>query len=337
MPDLSLLGADSLGVWTRSSALSLLRAGEIDVLVRTGVWQVLWRGVYMDGGFDPTPEQRAIAAVLAAGGAGQPFPVGAPDPETGRRRVRLRAAAWGRTAARVWGFPLIDDDDPATGAAEHVLDHVAVDRPLARQSFADRILTPHEVPLGRRDLVRRPSGLWISSPLRTLTACSGLLTHEALVCAIDFALHHELVSLVDLETAAAGRLGRPGAPALRAAVAVADGRAESPAETLTRLLLLPVLPDLEPQVELYDEGMRLIARFDLGDRRVRLGVEADGKRNHAGGQMVAKDRRRDRSTGRFGWTTERVTWFELRRQQAALVRRVVEVHAGLAAAQPPAA
>lgn len=24
------------------------------------------------------------------------------------------------------GFPLIDDDDPATGAQEHLLDHVAV-------------------------------------------------------------------------------------------------------------------------------------------------------------------------------------------------------------------
>ncbi len=29
-------------------------------------------------------------------------------------------------AARVHGFPLIDDDDPATGAQEHLLDHVAV-------------------------------------------------------------------------------------------------------------------------------------------------------------------------------------------------------------------
>lgn len=330
MPDLSGLGAASLGVWTRSEALVLLTPGEVDALVRTGAWQVLWRGVYMDGGFAATAEQRAIAAVLAAGGAGQPFPVGPRDPRTGRRRRRLRAAAWGRTAARVWRFPLIDDDDPATGAHEHPLDHVAVDRALARQSYGGRTLIPHELAMGRSDLVRLPSGLWLSSPLRTLTACARLLTHEALVCAMDFALHHELVTADRLEAAAGARLGRPGGPALRRAVGLADGRAEAPSETLARLLLLPVLPGLEPQVELFDAAARLVARFDLGDRRVRLGLEADGKRGHAGTQMVAKDRRRDRSSERLGWTTERVTWFELRRQQAAVVRRVVQVHADLA-------
>lgn len=59
-------------------------------------------------------------------------------------------------------------------------------------------------------------------------------------------------------------------------------------------------------------------------------MEADGKRAH-GGLMVAKDRRRDRRTGSFGWTTERATWFELRRQQEAFVRRVVEQYEQLAA------
>ena len=336
MVDLSSLGADSLGVWTRNQALLLLKAGQIDVLVRTGSWQVLWRGVYMDGGFEPTAEQRAIAAVLAAGGADQPIPTGRVDPSTGRRRVRLRAAAWGRTAARVWRFPLIDDDDPATRAAEHLLDDVAVDRPLPRQHWQGRTLIPVQVPIGRPGTVRLASGLWLSSPLRTLRTCAGLLTHEALVCAVDFALHHERVTPADLEQAAGKLFGRPGGPALRHAIELADARAESPAETLARLLLLPVLPDLEPQVELFDEAARLVARFDLGDRKVRLGVEADGKRNHAGPQMVAKDRKRDRSSDGLGWTTERLTWFELRRQQAEVVRRVVDVHARLTGQRPAA-
>lgn len=331
MTDLSALGARSLGVWTRGDALDLLSPGQVDVFVRTRTWQVLWRGVYIDGGFAPSAEQRALAAVLATGGARQPLHVGPPDAATGKRRRVLRAVAAGRTAARVWQLPLIDDDDPTTGTTEHLLDDVAVGRSLPRQSYGGRILHPRKVPLRRTDLVRLPSGLWLTTPLRTLVDCASLLTREALVSAIDNALHRRLVDGGDLEQAAAGRSGLAGTAALRTAVALADGRAESPAETLARLLLLPVLPGLDPQVELFDRAARLVARFDLGDRDVRLGVESDGKRNHAGPQMVAKDRRRDRRTEALGWTTERVTWFELRRQQHDVVRRIVQRHAQLQA------
>lgn len=111
MTDLSSLGDGTSGVWTRAQARRLLTATQVDELVRTGVWQVLWRGVYADGGFVASAEQRAIAAVLATGGADQPLPAW-----DGSGRTVLRAVASGRTAARVWRCPLIDDDDPATDA-----------------------------------------------------------------------------------------------------------------------------------------------------------------------------------------------------------------------------
>jgi hypothetical protein len=75
-------------------------------------------------------------------------------------------------------------------------------------------------------------------------------------------------------------------------VSAADGRAESPAETLVRLLLLPDLPGLVPQVRVLD-GRRVLARFDLADEELMLAVEADGRRGHAGEVMAAKDRARD--------------------------------------------
>lgn len=331
MADLSRLGAGSLGVWTRAQALPLLSPGQVDALVSNGTWQVLWRGVYADAGVVVSPQQRALAAVLATGGAGRL--VGPAEP-LGERPQALRAVASGRTAARVWRVPLIDDDDPATGAREHLVDDVAVDRSLPRQSFAGRLLRPRTVGLASQDVVRLPSGLCLTTPLRTLADCAQLLTHEALVCAIDDALHRERVTPPELERLVAARRGRMGGPALRSAVAVADGRAEAPSETLLRLLLLPVLPGLEPQVRLHDERGVQRARFDLGDRTVRLAVEADGKAAHAGTQMVAKDRRRDRWSEHRGWTTERVTWFELRRQQRDVVRRMVQRHAELAAAGP---
>ena len=316
------LGTDSAGIWTRSQALEVLSRGRIQAALRRGDWVELWPCVFADAGFVHTPEQRAFAAVLACGGADQPVPV----PGSGTRR-RLRAYAFGRTAARVHDLPLIDDDDPATGGREHRHDDVGLwspGRDLRRPQPDGLIaeLTRHQPTLSQGDLMLLPSGLWTTSPLRTLIDCARLLSFEALVCAIDDALHRSLVTREDLDRAVRARTWSVGAVALRQAVRLSDGRAESPAETLARLLLLPVLPDLEPQVRVHDAAGRILARLDLGDRRRRFAVEVDGRRGHAGEAMVAKDRARDRTTEAQGWHTERCTWFELRCRQAELVRRM---------------
>lgn len=311
--DLSSLGTDTCGVWTRADALELASAARIRAFLAEGTWQRLLPGIYTDGGHTPTAEQRAYAAVLASGGDHQP----ADGPP-------VRVAAAGRSAARYWRFPLIDDDDPATRACECGIDDVHVRGGGRTRRTAHGELRRHDLVFRSGDLRRLPSGLVVTSPVRTLVHCATLLTHEALVCALDDALHREVVSAAELEDAVRLCKGEPGAPAFRRAVALADGRSESPAETLARLLLLPVLPGLEPQVKLLSEWGRPLARFDLGDRRARFAVEADGKRGHAG--MAAKDRRRDRTSRSYGWRTERVTWWELRCQQSTVVREMLEAY-----------
>lgn len=321
--DLSSLGTTTCGVWTRADARRLTSAGTVRSLLRDGSWQVLLPGTYTDGGNAATPVQRAYAAVLASGGGHQR----ADGPP-------VRVAAAGRTAARVWQLPLIDDDDPATGARELGTDDVHVRGGGRTRRTATGELRRHDLVLRKGDLLRLPSGLVVLSPLRTLVHCARLLTHEALVCALDDGLHRGLVAAQQLDAAAVAQAGEPGAPALRRAIAAADGRAESPAESLARILLTPVLPGLEPQVRLLDRG-RVLARFDLGDRSARFAVEVDGRRWHAGSDMAAKDRRRDRLSRSYGWQTERVTWFELRRRQHVVVRdmlRAYESHARRAAA-----
>jgi hypothetical protein len=322
--DLSSLGAQTAGIWTRAEALALLPAGQVRALLRDGDWQTVIPGIYTDGGITPDAEQRAIAAVRASGGSsGQPVHK--------RDRASWRAIAVGRTAARVWGFPLIDDDDPATDRHEARIDdvgtrtgrrHLVVPAGEGQPGWELRRTRPTLAPV---DVSRRASGLVVTSPLRTLFDCASLLSHEALVCALDDALHRNVVTLDGLLAYAEEHRGSAGVPAFRAAVARADGRAESPHETLVRLLLLPVLPALEPQLELYERG-QLIARFDLADELARFAVEADGRLGHAGA-MVAKDRRRDRRTTRLGWHTERVTWFEVRREASATRTRIVAEHA----------
>ena len=75
-------------------------------------------------------------------------------------------------------------------------------------------------------------------------------------------------------------------------------------------------------MQLHDGRGPILVRFDLGDPAVRLAVDMDGKCGHAGEQMVVKDCKRDRASARHRWWTERGTWWQVRRDQAALVARV---------------
>jgi hypothetical protein len=323
--DLSSLGAASAGVWTRPQALELLGRGQVDRFLDDRVWQTCFTGVIHDGGSELSAVQWGFAAVLASGGADQPVPFG---PSGG---TRLRAVACGRTAARIWGFPLIDDDDPATGGNEKYVHDVhtwralrALRVPARRDEPRGLELRRHRLHLLPAEVVRLESGLWLTSRLRTAVDCVRLLSHEAAVCLLDHALHHGSIALPQLMAAHEARAGWPEVQALGAAIAAADGRSESPGETLARLLLKPVLPGLVPQVELLGPYGATLARFDLGDEEIRLVVDMDGKRAHAGELMVAKDRRRDRMTGGYGWWTERGTWYDVRRRQADFIARIVE-------------
>lgn len=293
------LGEVTAGVWSHAQARAAgLSEGAIARRVQRGLWQRPQRGVYADAGVEPSPLMRGWAVVLARGGHG-------------------RAWATGRTLARMLELPLIDDDDPATGAYDRVHDDVAVRSGRPGTSGTLHARRPAFTPGTDTVLV---DGCPAMSLERALPGLAQVLSAQAMVCLLDAALHAQRLTASGLARVATA----PRAPrALRRAAELADGRAESPAETLARLLLLPVLPGLEPQVRLVDAAARLVARFDLGDRALRLAVEADGRRGHAGEAMAAKDARRDRTSRRMGWRTERCTWFELRRRQAETVRRVV--------------
>lgn len=303
MATIGSLGAVTAGVWTRQEALAVLGPGALGGQLRRGRWQSPWRGVYADAGVVLSHRQRAFAAVLAsrgqsagaqASGHGTGAAAGRPGPP-----ARPTAAACGRTAARVHGLLLVDDLDPATGAQEHRVDDVYVvqaARDLHAQTRDPGLPTRlhgRRLALGRGELLRQAGGLLLTSVLRTVLDCAVVLAPEALVCLLDDALHRGLLSSSQLHGLLAERRGDLGVVALRTAVRLADGRAESPAETCGRLLLL-VLPELEPQVELFDRAVRLVCRFDLGSRRQRFAIELDGRRGHAGEVMRAKDQRRDR-------------------------------------------
>lgn len=290
------LGLDTAGVWT-SWAARAAQLSEDDVRGRLnrGEWQRLRSGTFADGGVVPDAFMRASAAVQAA------------------CTVRRVAVAAGRTAARMWGIPLIDDHDPATQRFEHAHDDIS----LTFGQTTSPTLHSRRLVL-RADEVCLLRGVPVLSLPRTLVDLGVVLRPDALVCALDHVLHRGWQTSTELEALAAARTRCPGVVAFRTALGLTDQLAESPHETLTRLLLKPVLPGLRSQVEVFDASMRRIARLDLGDEGLRLGVESDGAAYHRG--RAAEDRRRDYRTG---WTIERCSWFETRCRQAELRARVL--------------
>lgn len=290
------LGASTGGVWTATQARAAgLTREQVRRARERGEWQALRPGCYLDGGVTPAPRHRAWAAVLAAGG-----------PEV--------ATAVGRTAARLHGLPLIDDDDPVLSRYEAAHDDVVV--ATGRQSgrtLHPRRWTYEPGELGTVSTCPTPS------LLRTLWDLRLVLRPDALVCALDAARHSGAVTPADLAQAC----DRSGTRHLRrfgAAAGLADGRAESPLETLVRLAVLPAVPDLVPQVEVLAPDGRILGRVDLGIETVRFGVEADGG-THRGQVSRARDLARER---RLRWSLERCTWEEVRARPQQLARRVYD-------------
>ena len=334
---LALLGADTLGVFRRKDALRILTRDELLHDLGEGTIDDPLPGTYKDGGYEPGADHWLAIAVVASS---RSLPAELPDDKPVSHLV---AVGCGRTSARALGIPLIDDDDPATRALDKTHHDVAVFRHLGdvrsrpRAGRLRHTLHRHQLRLDRDDVMQHESGLFLTTHLRTLFDLTALITPDALVCALDWALHHEHVTRDELEAYAERRKGWRSTPSFRRAIERADARAESVHETLTRLLLKPAWPELTPQVTLYDDRGLPLARLDHADTHIRLAVESDGRKAHSGEIMKAKDDRRDRATQlQHGYKTERVTWFEVRRQPAATRARILAVRDARRANRPAA-
>jgi hypothetical protein len=117
----------------------------------------------------------------------------------------------------------------------------------------------------------------VTSATRTLVDCAREWGLEDAVVALDAGLLAERTTVDDLERAVAAASHWPGAPAAQRAVALADGRAESPLETRGRLRIVGAgLPRPELQVEIRTAG-RLVAVVDAWFDDAAVAVEFDGQ------------------------------------------------------------
>ncbi len=162
-------------------------------------------------------------------------------------------------------------------------------------------------------------------PAMAVVQSAALAGITAGVAAVDAALHSGQVTREDLEIALRiARLG-PGRADARAAIDLADGLAESPGESWTRVLFASLgLPKVEPQVVIRDTRGRFVGRVDFLFRAERTIVEFDGLVKYAGSdgrQALVDEKRREDALRSLGFQVVRLTWRDL--HDPASIRHLV--------------
>lgn len=235
--------------------------------LRGPAWRRLFHDVYADADLSVTHLLRCRAAGLI-------LPPG--------------AALTGRSAACVDGLPL-------GGRAEPV--HV-VTPPGTR--FNPRGCRVRRAQLPPTHV--RPGEPRITVPQRTAWEIAGEPDQIEAVAALDVLLHHRYFRAGSMDSWAAAHPHSRAAKAL----ALADGRAESPQESRARLRLLAAgFPAPTPQHEVWVNGS-FVARLDLAWPAAQVAVEYDGEW-HADGRQLARDRARLNKLVDAGWVVLHLT------------------------------
>jgi hypothetical protein len=144
-------------------------------------------------------------------------------------------------------------------------------------------------------------GLRVSTPLRTAWDLGRVRWPDTAIAALDAMLRLERFSKDQLIDGVERFRRMRWVTVLRAVVLLADGRAESPGESVLRLRCIENgLRGMEPQVEVWSGG-RLIARLDLADVERFIAVEYDGAEWHSSPDQQAHDEARRDRAGDEGW------------------------------------
>jgi very-short-patch-repair endonuclease len=175
---------------------------------------------------------------------------------------------------------------------------------------------------------------WFGAPItcvaRTLCDLARLDPADGLMAA-DAALRESLVDRVDVGQALRSAVGWPGVRQAREILGMADPRAESPLESLTRLKLhrsgFPA-PELQYAIAGYEVD------FCWPDRRLVL--EADGRLKYSD-DALWEEKKRQLAIARQHWHVERVIWPEVSTDWARISRRLWPYFSGPVRAFPAGA
>ncbi len=254
-----------------------IHSAELSVLCEDGYLRRLVKGVYVATQVPDSLELRGAALRLV---------------------VPTDAVVTDRTAGWLLGAPMV------LAPGDHLVVPTVsmfVNRTGARlrndlSASGQRTLRPEDV--------TEVFGLQVTTPLRTACDLGRLLYRDRAFAALDAMLRLGVFTRDELWEATQRFRGMRGVRQLRGFVPLADGRAESPGESILRLRWLDLLtmPPPELQIEIERPG-QLSYWLDLGIVELRFAVEYDGEEWH---RRTPKQRERDRK--RRTWLRDERDW-----------------------------
>jgi hypothetical protein len=167
------------------------------------------------------------------------------------------------------------------------------------------------------------AGMTVTTPARTAFDLGRRLSVSDGVQRIDALMNATHVKVADVENVAALHPGVRGLVQLHRSLKLVDGGAESPYESLTRLLLVQAgFPPLETQLTVRDRYGVKVARIDMGWRDYLVGVEFDGAQHWTDPKRRSWDIDRLAKLQELGWVIVRVSSGLLHNRPQVVLARV---------------
>jgi hypothetical protein len=274
---------DGGGVATTSQLLTVVSRRRLAGLVKSGRLFRVCHGVYADRAPDVLGQLAALDLVV-----GQPV-----------------VACMG-TAAALYGF------DIEGTRRLHVLDPAIRMRPSPGMMVHQRIGAP----------LRRVEGRLATAPAWTALEVARALRRPRALATLDAALHIGACTRAELSATIREQRGRRGIVQVRELANYADGRAESPMESETRLLFIDSgLPTPELQYTIVDLHGRLW-RVDFAWPDGMVVAEYDSVEWHVGRDALLHDRLKTARLQECGWTVIPMTVDDIRHDPIGLVARI---------------
>lgn len=282
------------GVFSRAQAMERgATEATIQRRLATGRWDRLSPGVYRLSGCPSSWRQSLIAACFAWGSG---------------------AVVSHRSAAALWRLPGFEP-----GPVELSVPR-GRGRSLPGVAHRPRSLPPVDV--------TTLDAIPVTTPARTLLDIAATTSSDLVEEALDDALRRRLVSVSRLRwrLREIGRSGRPGVALLRTLIEARASTTAVPQSVFETRLLRALkdagLPEPIVQHEIRDRG-RLVGIVDLAFPEMRLAIEAEGYRWHAGRLRFERDLARRNSLTALGWRVTHVTWADLTDRGEATIRAIV--------------
>lgn len=265
-----------------------LSSGAIPERAMRKSYEQLYPGVFVPRGVEPSARQRAEAAWLWS---------------------RRRGVVAGQSASAMLGVRWVDGRQ----SAELIHDN--------RKSPTRLIVRTEAVAPGETLNI---GAMQVTGPARTAFDI-GRHTAQRVqaVQRLDALANVTGVKVADVEAVVSAHSGARNLRRLRRVLPLIDGGAESPPETVARLVLIDAgLPPPRTQVEIFDEYGGFVARVDMAYDDVNVGIEYDGPQHWTDPAVRQRDIDKQFELTRLGWLVVRVSRDLLKYRRATYVARV---------------